>query len=565
MDSEKIKVESAIVPADTHESHVPTIKPEIGPVSMKDNDRSSSDPEFQTVGNNEPLDTTPSKDLEANTELPSAPLHTVFNRSQRISIVVMITLASFFSPLSGQIYYPAIPDIANEYHTTTGRINLTITTYMILQGLAPTIMGTFGDTTGRRPAYIVTFIIYLAANIGLALQKSYAALLVLRCFQSAGSSGTVALAFGVLADIATPAERGKYLGPAAAGNMLAPAIGPTIGGLLAQYLGWRSIFWFLTIVSGSYVVVYALFMPETSRNVVDDGSIPPSDWWVTSPFQYWSARREKKRAIREGRGDEFDEKEKKARELAEKRKFQFPNPLASILVLREKDACIVICFTALGMLVMMSSLASLPTLFGVAYGFSTFKVGLCYIPVGGAAIFAALLNGKVMDWNYRRWAKKLNMPLEKKRNTDLRGFPIEKVRLQPVFFFTPLIAATYIPFGWVLQKRVNLAVPLILEFIMAYCQVSCSNCLSSLLVDLFPDKPSTVMAANNLVRCWVSGAGAAAIAYMLEGMGWGWCYTFLGLIYVLATTLPWIEYRWGMSWRETREKRRKELEDQQKS
>jgi multidrug resistance protein len=291
----------------------------------------------------------------------------------------MITLGSFFSPLSGQIYFPAIPDIANSYHTTTGRINLTITTYMILQGLAPTITGSFGDTTGRRPAYIVTFAIYLAANIGLATQKSYAALLVLRCLQSAGSSGTIALGYGVISDIATPAERGKYLGPAAAGIMLAPAIGPTIGGLLAQYLGWRSIFWFLAIISGSYLVAYALFMPETSRKVVGDGSIPPTEWWVVSPFQYWSARQEKKRAMLEGRSNEVDEKEKEGRELAKKRKFQFPNPLTSVVILREKDACIVICFIALAMFILMALLASMPTLFGEVYGFNTFQVGLCYL------------------------------------------------------------------------------------------------------------------------------------------------------------------------------------------
>jgi len=183
----------------------------------------------------------------------------------------------------------------------------------------------------------------------------------------------------VISDVATPAERGKYLGPAAAGIMLAPAIGPTIGGLLAQYLGWRSIFWFLSIISGVYLVVYVLFVPETSRKVVGDGSILPSDWWVMSPFQYWSARREKRRAIREGRGSEIDEREKKAQELAKKRKFQFPNPLTSVMILREKDAFIIISFISLGMLVLMAQLASLPTLFGEVYGFNTFKVGLCYL------------------------------------------------------------------------------------------------------------------------------------------------------------------------------------------
>jgi hypothetical protein len=45
-------------------------------------------------------------------------------------------------------------------------------------------------------------------------------------------------------------------------------------------------------------------------------------------------------------------------------------------------------------------------------------------------------------------------------------------------------------------------------------------------------------------------------------MGWGWCYTFLGLIFVLATSLLWVEYKWGMGWREER-RQRKEREKAQ--
>jgi multidrug resistance protein len=310
---------------------------------------------------------------------PEPPLHTAFTQRQRLFIITMTALASFFSPLSGQIFFPAIPEIASSYHTTTGRINLTITTYMILQGLSPTIMGTFGDTTGRRPAYILTFAIYFAANIGLATQKSYAALLVLRAFQSMGSSGTIALGYGVISDVCTPAERGKYLGPVAAGVMLAPAIGPTIGGLLARFLGWRSIFWFLAIICGVYLAVYVVFMPETSRKIVGDGSIVPTDWWVMSPIQYWAARKEEKIAIAEGRKEEVEAMKRKEAELRKGRKFRFPNPLTSILILRNKDAAIIIAFVAICMMAMIDLLASMPTLFGEVYGFDSLKVGFCYM------------------------------------------------------------------------------------------------------------------------------------------------------------------------------------------
>ena len=107
------------------------------------------------------------------------------------------------------------------------------------------------------------FILYIAANIGLALQNSYAALFLLRCLQSSGSSGTIALSSGVVADVATASERGSYMGFVTAGALLGPAVGPVIGGVLAQFLGWRSIFWFLTIFGASFLVIFAIFFPET--------------------------------------------------------------------------------------------------------------------------------------------------------------------------------------------------------------------------------------------------------------------------------------------------------------
>ena len=109
------------------------------------------------------------------------------------------------------------------------------------------------------------FVLYIAANTGLALQDSYAALFVLRCLQSSGSSGTIALSSGVCSDIATAAERGSYMGFVTAGSLLGPAVGPVIGGILAQFLGWRAIFWFLVIFGAAFLVVFVIFFPETGE------------------------------------------------------------------------------------------------------------------------------------------------------------------------------------------------------------------------------------------------------------------------------------------------------------
>ena len=70
---------------------------------------------------------------------------------------------------------------------------LTITVYMIVQGITPTFWGSISDVTGRRPVFVGTFIVYLIANIVLAVSTNYAELMVFRALQAAGSVATISI------------------------------------------------------------------------------------------------------------------------------------------------------------------------------------------------------------------------------------------------------------------------------------------------------------------------------------------------------------------------------------
>ena len=163
-------------------------------------------------------------DLEALGRLPSeGPAYSVFSKRKKQYIVFMTAWAGLFSPLSSSTYFPAINTLATDLKVSDGLINLTLTSYLIFQGLAPTVFGDLSDMAGRRPAYFLGFVIYILANIGLATQHSYAALFILRCLQSTGSSGTIALGNGVVADISSSSERGFYMGMALSGPMASSA------------------------------------------------------------------------------------------------------------------------------------------------------------------------------------------------------------------------------------------------------------------------------------------------------------------------------------------------------
>lgn len=203
--------------------------------------------------------TQPERDVEATlSRVSTGPVYSAFSKGMKKWIITMVTISSFVSPMTANIYFPALNPIAADLGVSINLINLTLTTYMILQGIAPTLFGDFGDVAGRRPAFIAAFTIYFFANLGLALQTNYAALLVLRMMQSGGSSGTLALGYAVVADLAVSAERGKYMGIVGAGINVGPAISPVLGGILSQYLGWRAIFWFCLIFTAVWLVPYVL-------------------------------------------------------------------------------------------------------------------------------------------------------------------------------------------------------------------------------------------------------------------------------------------------------------------
>jgi MFS family permease len=89
-------------------------------------------------------------------------------RSQKRWITFIVGVAMMFSPLSANIYLPSLPLLQRDVHTNPQLINLTVTAYVILQGIAPAFFGELSDKVGRHLVYVISFGIYVAANTGLA-------------------------------------------------------------------------------------------------------------------------------------------------------------------------------------------------------------------------------------------------------------------------------------------------------------------------------------------------------------------------------------------------------------
>lgn len=90
-----------------------------------------------------------------------------------------------------------------DLHVSAQMVSLTITSYLIIQGISPLIWGSISDALGRRPIYIASFAVYIIANIGLSFSPNFTVLLVFRGLQAAGSASTVSIG-KELTDVPSP-------------------------------------------------------------------------------------------------------------------------------------------------------------------------------------------------------------------------------------------------------------------------------------------------------------------------------------------------------------------------
>jgi MFS family permease len=365
---------------------------------------------------------------------------------------------------------------------------------MIFQGITPSIWGAVADVKGRRVAYICTFIVFLAACIGLANTRNYATLLVLRCLQSTGSASTIAIGSGVIGDITTRSERGSYMGIFQAGLLVPVAAGPIIGGALADSLGWRSIFWFLAIYSGVFLLVLILALPETLRAIVGDGSWTPSNILHRQPLALYQ------------RYQNLPEKSSEQRSPAEKKNIDF---LAPLRILINRQAIIPILFVSLYYSVWQMSITVMSTLFSRIYHLNETEIGLTFIANGVGSMVGTLITGKILDLDYKRVETAFDQDHENQNNGE--AFPLEKARLRLIPLFALLQCAAMLVFGCTLQYHVHISVPIITTFVTGWTAVSIQSIVMTYLVDLFNEKSASASAALNLARCLL-GAGGTAIA-----------------------------------------------------
>ncbi|KAJ8122158.1 hypothetical protein ONZ43_g1575 [Nemania bipapillata] len=501
-----------------------------------------------------------------------------------IYLTYLLGYLSLASSLTATIYFPIIDLLSERYHTSIQAINLTITLYVVFQGIAPSFFSPLSDTFGRRPVFLITFTVYLLAGVGLVVNTdSYVALIILRGLQSIGGSAVVSLAYAVVADIVPHSRRGAVLGPMLAATNLGPCIGPVVGGGAILASGNpRWCFATLVIFGASGLLLIGWTMPETGRSVVGNGAVKAQGVWATWWQLLRSVFRRPEAGVQGASSGDLEKASKHVHENGEmgheytqekgiedtvplpttddpntgktgRGKLSAPNPLPSVRLIFHRDTALILWLCATPYAVWYCIQTSIPLIYGPVYGFNDLEVGLSFLAGGGGVITGGVIAGRLMDWSFKKTAVEAGFPPDKKKGIDISSFPIEKARSTasiPIMFISMFAVGGY---GWAVHAHAHPAIPLILQF---YIGAKCTVILqiySALIVDIFPSNPGMAAASNNIGRCTLSAIFIAILQPVVEAIGYSWLFTILALIEGLSgMAAVWTLRHRGWEWRNER-------------
>jgi predicted MFS family arabinose efflux permease len=322
-----------------------------------------------------------------------------------------------------------------------------------------------------------------------------------------------------------------------AGVLVPLPLAPILGGLLSGTLGWRSIFWFLTIFGGTFLAVLILFLPETLRSLVGNGSRAAKG--LHRPL--WPSICRLKQHSDSKAVQELSVSEKPVK----KDRWSLLGPLRILLSL---DVLLTIGFLSIYYTVWTMTIAAMSTFFSRIYGLTEIKIGLTFMANGLGCIMGTLLTGKLLDVDYRR--------IKKQCAANGDHFPLERARLRTIWLWASLQCASSLAFGWTLDNGVHISVPIICTFFLGWAATSIQGVITTYLVDVFPDHGASATAALNLARCLLGAGGTAAVLPLSNAMGVGWTFTLLTGIMAISTSLIALQMCYGARWRQKKRKER---------
>ncbi|RYU71173.1 Bcr/CflA family multidrug efflux MFS transporter [Aliivibrio finisterrensis] len=180
-------------------------------------------------------------------------------------LIVILGAIAALTPLAIDMYLPAMPSIAADLGVSAGSVQMTLTAYTAGFAIAQLIHGPLADSYGRRPVLIIGTILFAVCAVIGALVDSIESLMYIRVLQGVAGAASSVVIQAIVRDMFDKEDFARTMAFITLVMTVAPLAAPMIGGHLAVWFGWRSIFWLLAVFS--VLIIFAILwkIPETLK------------------------------------------------------------------------------------------------------------------------------------------------------------------------------------------------------------------------------------------------------------------------------------------------------------
>lgn len=178
-------------------------------------------------------------------------------------LIVILGAISALTPIAIDMYLPAMPSIAKEFSVSAGNIQITLTAYMAGFAIGQLIHGPLADSFGRKPVLLIGTLLFTLASILSALSPSIEVLIWTRVAQGFAGAAAAVVIQAIVRDMFDKEEFARTMSFIVLVMTLAPLIAPMLGGYMAVWLGWRSIFWLIALIALLVITAIIFKIPET--------------------------------------------------------------------------------------------------------------------------------------------------------------------------------------------------------------------------------------------------------------------------------------------------------------
>ncbi|MFI5342913.1 MAG: multidrug effflux MFS transporter [Chlamydiales bacterium] len=170
------------------------------------------------------------------------------NEGLKLSILLLIALVGF-PQISETIYTPALPKVAAGLNTTAYLVEATLSIYFLGFAAGISLWGAISDWCGRKKAMLAGLLVYGMATLFCGSVEHVYSLLAWRFVQAFGASVGSVITQTILRDAYDGVQRAKLFSVMSGALAFSPALGPVLGGLISEFIGWRANFWFLAFMA----------------------------------------------------------------------------------------------------------------------------------------------------------------------------------------------------------------------------------------------------------------------------------------------------------------------------